>query len=397
MLENYERLATGRHHSLFANDLEAHAPALLAALQGSRVAVIGAAGSIGMAVVKTLLRFKLGAVTLFDLDENGLVEVVRDLRATPGVQLPVDFQALPIAIGSWEFARYFADTKPFDYILNLSAMKHVRSEKDPYSLARLLKNNVLFLDEFLSSLSYSPRKVFSVSSDKATNPANLMGASKMAMEKVLNFHSDRLPYSTARFANVAFSKGSLPFGFLQRIEKGQPLSAPSDVRRFFMSHEEAGQLCVLACVLGANREVFFPKLECCFNEKTFSSIAEDLLKHLGFVPLLCASEKEAIDSASRVIADKKWPCYFTKSDTSGEKEFEEFFDPKQDVDFLRFESMGVIRGQNWETASIQNFLKFLKGLPQLAQMQKSVFVQELLKVVPELKHIETGKSLDQKM
>ena len=262
--------------------------------------------------MKTILRYKPKALVLIDLSENNLVELVRDLRSTRNLKLPDEFFALPIGMGSVEFSRFFSETEPFDYLFNLSAMKHVRTEKDIYCLMRMIDTNVLFLHELLSGLKYSFKKVFSVSSDKAANPANIMGATKMIMEQLLLLWSDKFPFSTARFANVAFSDGSLPYGFLRRIENRQPIPAPNDIRRYFISHQEAGELCVLSCFTGENRDVFFPKMEQSRDEKTFSRIATDLLNELGYEPYNCATEDEAKKRAEELIALKKWPCFFLK-------------------------------------------------------------------------------------
>lgn len=394
----YEKIITSREESLFNDDMRAGEKNLVEVLGRSRIAVVGAAGSIGAAVVRTLLRFRPAALSLVDLSENNLVELVRDLRSTSDLCIPAEFATLPIGIGSVEFARYFADEKPFDFFLNLSAIKHVRSERDIYCLMRMIDTNVLFLSDFLSGNSYTFRKVFSVSSDKAANPANLMGASKMAMEKALLARADIQTFSTARFANVAFSDGSLPHGFMQRLNKGQPISAPNDVRRYFISHREAGELCVLSCALGCNREVFFPKLAEGRDEKTFAEIAQDLLQALGFEPVQCASEQEAKARAPELIVKKQWPCYFFKSDTTGEKEFEEFFTEEEVLDLNRFRQIGVIQQPPWNNRhQLEGFLDFARNAKANPHVTKADYVREIRKVVPTLQHQETGKNLDQKM
>jgi FlaA1/EpsC-like NDP-sugar epimerase len=398
MLSNHEKLIIGRDESLFAADLAANADALNACISGARVAIVGAAGSIGSAVVQTTLRFKPAAVSLIDLSENNLVEVVRDLRSSEHVELPKDFSTLPIGMGTVEFDRCFHDTRPFDYFLNLSAVKHVRSEKDIYCLMRMIDTNAIFLHDFFRQNPYRFRKVFSVSSDKAANPANMMGASKMVMEKVLLAQSAAQPFSTARFANVAFSDGSLPYGFLQRINKRQPLSAPNDVKRYFISHQEAGELCILACMLGENRDVFFPKLASDKDEKTFSQIAVDLLDALGYEPVECSSEDEAKSRANELIAKKKWPCYFFKTDTTGEKGYEEFYTDAEQTDMTRFRQIGVIqRGPMDETDTLDEFVRFCRHAKTNGRTTKADYVEAMLKIVPTLQHVETGKTLDQKM
>lgn len=398
-LQDFEQLATGRAVSCFAGAVADHSDALREAIAGRRIAIIGAAGSIGFSVVKSFLQFRPGALTLIDLSENNLVEVVRELRSTSGMVVPENFAALPIGLGAPECTRYFKESAPFDYILNLSAIKHVRSEKDIYCLMRMVDTNVIFPSEFLEALPYPFTKFFSVSSDKATNPANLMGASKRIMEKVLLYHSARQPFSSARFANVAFSDGSLPHGFLRRLEKNQPLSAPRDVKRYFISHEEAGQICLLSCVLGHNREILFPKMEESLDEKTFSEIAVAFLEAVGFEPVLCATEDDARDRAEALIADRKWPCYFFDSDTTGEKGYEEFYTEDDTVDFERFANIGSITlpDDPADHARVEAFMAFARETRHRDNLQKSDYVQAFREAVPELEHEERSKSLDQRM
>lgn len=398
-LQEYEQLATGRARSCFTEAVDARRTELVDAIAGRRVAIIGAAGSIGFSVVKSFLEFKPGALSLIDLSENNLVEVVRELRSTPGMFIPDDFSALPIGLGSPECTRYFAETAPFDYILNLSAIKHVRSEKDIYCLMRMIDTNVTFPSEFIQALPYRFTKFFSVSSDKATNPANLMGASKRVMEKVLLYHSERQPFSSARFANVAFSDGSLPHGFLRRLEKRQPISAPNDVKRYFISHEEAGQICLLSCVLGENREILFPRMEEGLDEKTFSDIAVAFLQRAGFEAVPCDSEDEARVRATELIAKGQWPCYFFKSETTGEKAYEEFYTEDDAVDFNRFPNIGSITLENdpVDHARVEAFMAFARETRQHVGIQKSDYVRAFLEAVPELEHEEKSKSLDQRM
>ncbi|MBL7647566.1 MAG: polysaccharide biosynthesis protein [Candidatus Hydrogenedentes bacterium] len=398
-LQEYEQLATGRAASCFSEAVDAHRDALREAIAGKRVAIIGAAGSIGFSVVKCFLEFQPGALSLIDLSENNLVEVVRELRSSANLAIPEDFAALPIGLGSAECIRYFAEMKPFDYILNLSAIKHVRSEKDIYCLMRMIDTNVTFPSQFLEALPYSFTKFFSVSSDKATNPANLMGASKRVMEKVLLYHSDRQPFSSARFANVAFSDGSLPHGFLRRLEKRQPLSAPNDVKRYFISHEEAGQICLLSCVLGHNREILFPRMEEGLDEKTFSEIAEAFLERSGLEPVHCDSEDEARSRASELIPQGKWPCYYFQSETTGEKAYEEFYTEQDEVRFDRFANIGSITLENdpADRVRVENFMDFARGASQRPGILKADYVRAFLEAVPELEHEEKAKSLDQRM
>jgi hypothetical protein len=398
VISDYEKIVTGRDESICAEDFAAHAKTLRECISASRVAIVGAAGSIGSAVVKTILRFAPDGLSLIDVSENNLVELVRDLRSSRDIRMPEDFSTLPIGLGSIEFDRYFHDTKPFDYFLNLSAVKHVRSEKNIYCLMRMIDTNAVFLYDFFGRNSYRFRKVFSVSSDKAANPANLMGASKMVMEEVLLARSERQSFSTARFANVAFSDGSLPYGFLQRIGKRQPLSAPNDVKRYFMSHQEAGELCTLACVLGENRDVLFPRLAREQDEKTFSQIAVDLLEALGYEPVACDSEDEAKSRVAELIPKKKWPCYFFETDTSGEKGYEEFHTADEQIDMNRFKNIGVIkRGQTAGTDSLAAFIQFCHRAKKDCHVTKEDYVEAMLAIVPTLQHVERGKTLDEKM
>lgn len=394
----YEHIITGRKKSYFAPDIESNSVELEKKIGGSRIAIIGAAGSIGSSVVKALLRFKPAALALIDLSENNLVELVRELRSGNDVEIPKDFKTMPIGLGSIEFERYFRETKQFDYLFNLSAIKHVRSEKDIYCLMRMIDTNVLFLHDFLKKNPYKFKKVFSVSSDKAANPANMMGASKMVMEKILMAGAEEQPFSTARFANVAFSDGSLPFGFLERINKLQPLSAPSDVKRYFISHQEAGELCVLSCMLGGNRDVFFPKMAEEKDEKTFSGIAVDLLHEMGYEPVLCSSEEEAKAKIEELVPQKKWPCYFFKSDTTGEKGYEEFFVAAEKIDMQSFENVGVVKRDPFsEQKLLDGFVSFAREAKFDTDVTKHDYVEAMQQIVPTLKHVETGKNLDSKM
>lgn len=395
---SYEPIVTGRTVSLFADDLRRYAAGLLERISGSRVAVIGAAGSIGSSVAKTILRYKPAAVSLIDLNENNLVEIVRDLRSSEGIALPDEFATLPIGLGTVECDRYFRESKPFDYLLNLSAIKHVRSEKDIYSLMRMLDTNVVFLHDFMKQNSYRFKNVFSVSSDKAANPASMMGASKMVMEKVLRAGSQEQPFSTARFANVAFSDGSLPFGFIKRIQKSQPISAPRDIRRFFISHQEAGELCVMACMLGDNGDIFFPKLDPGSEQSTFSDIAVRLLEAQGYEPVECDSEIEAKERASELITKNQWPCYFFKTDTTGEKDHEEFYQADEKIDWERFKAVGVIQqGNDACERTLGKFLAFCRSAKANRHITKVDYVAAMREIVPTFSHVETGNNLDQRM
>lgn len=425
-----------RSKSLFDEDMAAHRGAVRDAVAGARILVIGAAGSIGCAFVKQLIPYRPGALHLVDISENNLVEVVRDLRsAPPALPLPEDFRTFPVAMGSEEFERMLAAQRDYDYVVNFSALKHVRSEKDPFSLMRMYNTNVLYVKRLLEALAGTKvRKHFSVSSDKAANPANVMGATKIFMERILLAYSDRVAFSTARFANVAFSDGSLLHGFLQRLAKRQPFAAPHDVKRYFISHEEAGQLCLLACFLGENRDIYFPKLDEGSDLLTFSEIAVLVLEAHGLKPDLCASEDEAKEKAELIRggahlirdndpvnfkdlppgspmsfqspqnAKKKdltpgmWPCYFFASDTTGEKPYEEFYTEADRVDLERYRNVGVISQPPWtDTERIERALAAFEAIRRGAQWRKEEMVEAIRIIVPELAHEETGRNLDQKM
>ena len=388
-----------RSGPMFADDLEMHRAQIEACVRGSRIMVIGAAGSIGSAFVKQLLPFQPAGLHLVDISENNLVEVVRDLRSSLA-PIPEDFKTFAVAMGSLEFDRLLDAEKACDYVVNFSAMKHVRSERDPFSLMRMFHTNVEAVKGLLERLiNTTAKKHFSVSSDKAANPANIMGATKIFMERILLAYSAQLPFSTARFANVAFSDGSLLYGFLQRLAKRQPFAAPYDVKRYFISHEESGQLCLLACFLGENRDIYFPKLDEGSDLLTFSEIAVMVLSAHGFVPDLCASEEEAKEKAARMEAGSKtWPCYFFESDTTGEKPFEEFYTDADRVNFDRYRNVGVISQPPWtDREAIDRSLAAFEEIRRGVRWRKEDMVEAIRIIVPELEHEEKGKNLDQKM
>jgi len=393
------RHVTGRDESLFAADLAAHSSELDAAIAGKSVLVIGGAGTIGSSFIRALLPFRPARLVVVDLSENGLTELTRDLRSTQGQFVPDDFTTYPISFGDAVFERLMRAEGPFDIVAHFAAHKHVRSEKDRYSIEAMVENNVISTARLLDLLTeLAPEHFFCVSTDKAANPANVMGASKKLMEEAVLAYSSVLPAVTARFANVAFSNGSLPAGFLERIAKGQPLSAPSDVRRYFVSPAESGQLCLLACVTGKPADIFFPRLD---EPKmlTFSTIADALLRDLGFEPLVCATEDEAkAVAASRAADSTTWPVYYFESDTSGEKSFEEFYTDSETVDLERFEALGVVQGvATQDAAGIRRLVADLRALFAESTLAKGAIVEALVRLVPSFHHVETGKSLDQKM
>ena len=393
------RHVTGRDESLFAADLAAHTDELRAAIAGRSVLVIGGAGTIGSSFIRALLPFEPARLYVVDLSENGLTELTRDLRSTAGQFVPEDFTTYPISFGDPVFARMFRREGPFDVVAHFAAHKHVRSEKDRYSIEAMLENNVMNTVALLDLLlEQPPQHFFCVSTDKAANPANVMGASKKLMEEAVLAYSARLPAVTARFANVAFSNGSLPAGFLERVAKNQPLSAPHDVRRYFVSPAESGELCLLACVLGAPGEIFFPELDAP-RMLTFSTIADAMLRDMGYTPIACASEDEARHvAAQRSPEDSTWPVYYFASETSGEKPYEEFFTADETVDHARFDQLGVIAGRTLnDVAGIRSTIADLRTLFAQPDLEKGAIVDTLIRLVPSFHHVETGKSLDSKM
>ncbi len=390
---------TGRSTSLFAADLAAHEPELRAGIEGKSVLVIGGAGTIGSSFIRALLPYRPARLVVVDLSENGLTELTRDLRSTDGQYVPPVFLTYPISFGDGVFERMLRAEGPFDIVAHFAAHKHVRSEKDRYSIEAMLENNVLSTARLLDLLLEAPPEhFFCVSTDKAANPANVMGASKKLMEEAVLAYAAELPATTARFANVAFSNGSLPAGFLERLAKHQPLSAPSDVLRYFVSPEESGQLCLLACITGEPGDIFFPRLAEP-QMLTFSSIADALLEQLGYEPVRCSSEDEARAlAASLGPDDTRWPVYYFESDTSGEKGFEEFYTTTETVDWERFAALGVVKGAaTQDVAGIRQLAIDLRALFAQEELSKEQIVAVLARLVPTFHHVETGRSLDQKM
>lgn len=388
----------GRTAPLFDSDVTRLKNELLGLIHGSRFLVIGGAGSIGQSVTREIFKRDPAILHVVDISENNMVELVRDIRSTIGYRAG-DFRTFAIDCGSREFEAFFAAEGPYDYVLNLSALKHVRSEKDPYTLMRMVNVNVFNTVKTLAmARDGGAKKYFCVSTDKAANPVNMMGASKRIMELFLMRESLTQPISMARFANVAFSDGSLLHGFNQRVAKRQPISAPNDVRRYFVTPQESGELCLLSCLLGADRDILFPKLSEKLHLITFSDIAERYLRRLGFEPVECASEDEARARADVLIADKKWPCFFFKSDTTGEKDFEEFFTDKEDLDMGRFDSVGVIRNQPiFDAGALERFEEGITELRKHPTWSKTDIVELFFEMLPDFAHMETGKYLDQRM
>ena len=388
----------GRTSALFTSDVSSNDAGLYEQVRTRRFLVIGGAGSIGQAVTKEIFKRNPKALHVVDISENNMVELVRDIRSTLGY-IEGDFRTFALDCGSREFEALMATEGPYDYVLNLSALKHVRSEKDPFTLMRMVDVNIFNTIKTLSlARAAGAKKYFCVSTDKAANPVNMMGASKRIMEMFLMRESETQKISMARFANVAFSDGSLLHGFNQRVTKRQPIAAPNDVRRYFVTPQESGELCLMSCLLGENRDVFFPKLSEKLHLITFSEIAVRYLAQLGYEAYECASEDEARDRAEELIAKRQWPCFFFKSDTTGEKDFEEFFTDQEDLDMGRFESLGVIRNKpDYDEKLLNEFQSGINILLAQPTWDKDDIVELFYKLLPEFAHKETGKYLDQRM
>ena len=397
---------TKRQVSMFAADIEANKETLSKEIKDKKVCVIGGAGSIGSSFIKAVLRFEPKSVVVVDLNENGLAELVRDVRSTNGLFVPDEFRCYTLNFADPIFERIFREEKGFDIVANFSAHKHVRSEKDRYSVQALIENNDIKAKKLMDLLAvYPPRHFFCVSTDKAANPVNIMGASKRIMEDLVMAYNKYFKVTTARFANVAFSNGSLPDGWIHRLQKKQPLAAPSDVKRYFVSPEESGQICMLACILGNGGEVFFPKL----GEDqmlTFSSICDDFVKANGLVKQECSSDAEAkkeaaaIDSSLFTLHSSlvKYPVRYFTSDTTGEKAYEEFYVPGEKIDMQRFKALGVVeQTTRHEMSEVNGFFDKLEGIFAKDDFTKAQVVEAIKGFIPNFEHEEKGKNLDQKM
>tara|TARA_R110000737_G_scaffold352064_1_gene396481 strand:+ start:32556 stop:33767 length:1212 start_codon:yes stop_codon:yes gene_type:complete len=389
---------TKREESFFADDIKENSEILSKKIAGKSVLVIGGAGTIGSSYIKAILKFKPGKLYVVDTNENGLTELTRDLRSGADQFVPEDFKTYPMSFGDPVFRKMFVEEGPFEIVANFAAHKHVRSEKDKYSIEAMIENNVFKAKEFLDLLlENKPEHFFCVSTDKAANPVNVMGASKKLMEEVIMAYSSSLQITTARFANVAFSNGSLLAGYIERLFKNQPISCPSDVKRFFVSPEESGQICMLACMLGNSGEIFFPKLD---EEEMgfFKDITEDFFKVSKKVVYHCSSEQEAKSIAASRKEDDPYPIYYFSSDTSGEKLYEEFYTETDEVDNATYTSLGVIKNaRKSPITTIEATIGELKTLMNSGNYDKTSIVNLLKKYLPDFQHIETGKSLDQKM
>jgi len=398
---------TGREQSLLAADFAKYDAELHERIDGKRVLVIGGAGSIGSHYIKAILRYQVAALYVVDTNENGLTELVRDLRSDGSYNIPDEFVTYPVNFGDPVFRKLFKAHGPFQIVANFAAHKHVRSEKDVFSIEAMIENNLLRARGLLDLLCENPPEhFFCVSTDKAANPVNIMGASKKLMEELIMAYSDRIPIKTARFANVAFSNGSLPLGFLDRIAKRQPWSCPLGIRRFFVSPIEAGELCLMASIMGESGDIVYPELDEERDMIPFDRVARDLLTALGMEIDVCASEEEARGKMEllRPLGGckeggcKKWPVYFFESDTSGEKSFEEFYTPGEDLDQEKFVNLGVVKNSKKRPmGEIDEIFDNLHKLFDSASITKADVVEVLKDYLPNFAHIETGKGLDQKM
>ena len=390
---------TFRPSSMFEYDIQANAEKLTREIEGKSVCVIGGAGSIGSSFIKAVLRFRPGKLVVVDLNENGLAELTRDIRSTEGLYVPEEYRAYTLNFADPIFTRIFREEKGFDIVANFSAHKHVRSEKDRYSVQALIENNDIKAKKLMDLLcKFPPKHFFCVSTDKAANPVNIMGASKRIMEDLVMAYNDKFKVTTARFANVAFSNGSLPDGWIHRLQKKQPLAAPSDVKRYFVSPEESGQICMLACILGHGGEVFFPKL----GEDqmlTFSAICDEFVKAEGFEKKEFGSDADAKHYAAEMGYDSStYPVVYFKSDTTGEKAYEEFYVPDEKINMERFMALGVVEETTHRPMpEVNAFFEKLEELFAKEDFTKAMVVQAIKEFIPNFEHEEKGKNLDQKM
>ena len=388
----------GREQLLFTDDIEKFSKDLEKTVSNSTFLVIGGAGSIGQAVVKEIFKRNPEKLHVVDLSENNLTELVRDVRSSFGY-IDGDFKTFALDIGSIEYDAFIKSDGQYDYVLNLSALKHVRSEEDPFTLMRMIDVNIFNTDKTIrQSIENGVKKYFCVSTDKAANPINMMGASKRIMEMFLMRRSLDIEISTARFANVAFSDGSLLHGFNQRIEKRQPIAAPSDIKRYFVTPQESGELCLMSCIFGENRDIFFPKLSEALHLISFADIATEYLKDKGYEAHICTTEDEARELINTLPEQGKWPCLFTDSSTTGEKDFEEFYADKETLDMDRFENLGVIKNSpEFNENQLNDFSNTIHKFKSNMKWTKKEIVGEFFNMIPEFNYYDTGRYLDGKM
>ena len=388
----------GRVEDFLSKDLARHEVELTDTVKKSSFLVIGGAGSIGQAVVKEIFKRSPKKLHVVDISENNLTELVRDIRSSFGY-IDGDFKTFALDIGSIEYDAFIGSDGKYDYVLNLSALKHVRSEEDPFTLMRMIDVNIFNTDKTIrQSIKNNTKKYFCVSTDKATNPINMMGASKRIMEMFLMRRSLDINISTARFANVAFSDGSLLHGFNQRLEKQQPIAAPNDIKRYFVTPQESGELCLMSCIFGENRDIFFPKLSETLHLISFADIAIKYLRDKGYEPYLCNTEVEARELVKTLPERGEWPCFFTKSDTTGEKDFEEFYTDKETLDMDRFENLGVIKNTpDFDNTELNQFENSIRQLKSNLSWTKKQIVEQFFKIIPNFDYQDKGKYLDGKM
>ena len=388
----------GRNKELLSDDINAHAKKLAQIISSSSFLVIGGAGSIGQAVSKEIFKRNPKKLHVVDISENNLVELVRDIRSSFGY-ISGEFKTFALDIGSVEYDTFIKQDGKYDYVLNLSALKHVRSEEDPFTLMRMIDVNIFNTDKTIAqAIQKRTKKYFCVSTDKAANPVNMMGASKRIMEMFLMRRSKYIKISTARFANVAFSDGSLLHSFNQRVQKLQPIVAPNDVKRYFVTPQESGELCLMSCIFGDNRDIFFPKLSQDLHLISFADIAVKYLKELGYEPYLCKTEDEARELVKTLPKEGKYPCLFTSSDTTGEKGFEEFYTDKETLDMDTYKNLGIIKNDPlYDEVKLNNFTKTIKNFKLTLSWNKQDLVKEFFKLIPKFDYEDKGRYLDGKM
>ena len=389
---------TKREKSFFDNDLINNKERLTKEIRGKSILVIGGAGTIGSSFIKAALNYSPSELIVVDNNENGLTELTRTLRSDSTIIVPENYLTYPMSFNSDVFYKMLKKHGKFDIVANFAAHKHVRSEKDSFSIEAMIKNNVLDAKRLLDYLKqHKPAHFFCVSTDKAANPVNVMGGSKKLMENVIMSYSKDLKITTARFANVAFSNGSLLYGYIERLLQRQPISCPSDVKRFFVSPEESGEICLLTCILGNSGDIYFPKL----NEDqlvNFKEITEDFFKYLGKEIKICNNEYEAKEYALNITDNSPYPIYFFKTDTSGEKLYEEFYTSEDQINLKKFNSIGIIKNSIKPSFSdVDLIIQEIENLFKRDSYEKEDIIKVMNRLLPDFNHIETGKTLDQKM
>jgi FlaA1/EpsC-like NDP-sugar epimerase len=388
-----------RSKSFFSSDIANKSSELNYIINNSSFLVLGGAGSIGQALVKEIFKRSPVKLHVIDISENNLVELVRDIRSSLGY-ICKDFKTYALDISSLEYDRFIELDGKYDYVMNLSALKHVRSEKDPFTTIRMIQTNIFNTEKTINqSINKNTKKYFCVSTDKASNPVNLMGASKRVMELVAMKKSLEISISSSRFANVLFSDGSLVHSFNKRIEKRQPIVAPLDIKRYFVTPEESGQLCLLSTIFGENRDVFFPKFDQKKHLNTFEELATRFLKINGYVPLKCKTEEEAREIALKITNTKIWPCYFSLSETTGEKPVEQFFSNNEELELDLFKSIGIIKGviDPGLIDKIEHFRRRIEDFKKEKIWSRNLLIKIFKETIEEFQHLEKGKFLDDKM